>query len=167
MTGRHADPQRLHRCRPGRGADDAGDPDGGSASLEFALLVPVVVVLLLLVVAFGRIAHGRQLVEAAAAAAARSASLAATPADAAARAQRSAGAALVDAGVSCTAVTADVDTSEFRAGGQVTVTVSCTADLSGLAMAGVPGRLTLTGRAGSPLETYRQYGGSIGAGTTP
>ena len=125
MTGRHADPQRRHRCRPGRGADDAGDPDGGSASL------------------------------------------AGTPADAAARAQRSAGAALVDAGVSCTEVTADVDTSGFRAGGQVTVTVSCTADLSGLAMAGVPGRLTLTGRAGSPLETYRQYGGSIGAGTTP
>jgi Flp pilus assembly protein TadG len=138
--------------------------------VEWALLVPVVIVLLLLVVAFGRVAHARQLVQSAAAAAARSASLAATPTDAAARAQRSAGAALTDAGVSCAAMTAQVDTAQFRAGGQVRVTVSCTADLSGLALAGVPGRLTLTESAGSPLETYRQF--SLGfsnseGGTTP
>lgn len=165
--------RRRLRGRPAPGpgrrrglATRRGGADRGSASLELVLLVPVVIVLLLLVVAFGRIAHGRQLVQSAAAAAARSASLAATPADAATRAQRSAGAALADAGVSCAVMSARVDTAQFRAGGQVQVTVSCTADLSGLAVAGVPGRLTLTESAGSPLETYRQYGGTA-AGTAP
>ena len=164
MDGAVTGTDQGHRPR-GRHRAGRDEEDRGSSSVELVLLVPVVIVLLLLVVAFGRVAHGRQLVQSAAAAAARSASLAATPVDAATRAQRSAAAALTDAGVSCASMTAQVDTTQFRPGGQVQVTVSCTADLSGLALAGVPGRLTLTESAGSPLETYRQYGGT--AGTTP
>ena len=128
------------------------------------LLTPIVVALLLLVVACGRIAHGRQLVDQAAAAAARSASLAGTAAGAAGRAGQAAAASLSDAGVSCTAMSAAVDTAGFHAGGQVTVTVSCTADLSGLALAGVPGQVTLTGWAG---HRWRRTGSTAPRGTAP
>ncbi|ACV79103.1 TadE/TadG family type IV pilus assembly protein [Nakamurella multipartita] len=131
--------------------------DRGSASLELCVLASLLVALVLLVVAFGRIGHGRQLVQAAAGSAARSASLAASPAGAADRAQAAATASLADAGLSCGSVETVVDTAAFRAGGQVTVTVSCTADLSSLAIPGLPGDITLTRAATAPLETYRQY----------
>ena len=125
--------------------------------MELVVLAPIVIALLLVVVGFGRYAHGNQLIERAAAVAARSASLASTPAEAVTRASRAASSSLADAGMSCAAVTIDVDTTAFRPGGTVNVTLSCTADLSDLALAGLPGtaHLTATGRA--PLESYRQF----------
>jgi len=49
-----------------------GEPDRGAfAALELTILVPFVIVMLLLVVAFGRVSRGRQLVDQAAEAAAR------------------------------------------------------------------------------------------------
>lgn len=158
----------THHRRPNSdGRNGSDDADRGSMSLELVVLAPVVIVLLLLVVAFGRVAHSRQLVESAAAAAARSASLASSPSEAAARAHRAAAASLADAGVSCRTMSAVVDSSGFRAGGEVTVAVSCTADLSDLALSGVPGQHTLTGQARSPLETYRPYGDVVESGTAP
>lgn len=145
-------------------ADAAADHDRGSSSMELAVLAPIVIALVLLVVAFGRVAHGRQLVESVAWSAARSSSLAVSPAAAADRAQESAQSALADAGLSCASLTATVDTSTFRAGGHVTVTVACTADLSTLAIPGVPGSITLTETASAPLETYRQF--TSGRGTS-
>ena len=49
----------------------------------------------------------------------------------------------------------DVDTAAFRPGGQVEVTVHCTVELSRLALAGLPGSVTLASSSRSPLETYR------------
>ncbi len=123
-------------------------------------MTPVVIVILLLVVALGRYAHGKQLVEQAAAAAARAASLAATAGQAQDRALQAASGSLSDAGVSCASMSASVDTSSFRAGGTVTVTVTCAADLSGLTLAGVPGSATMSATGAAPLETYRQYAGA-------
>ena len=102
-------------------------------------MAPIIVVLLLLVVGLGRYAHGKQLVEQAAAAAARAASLSGTAGQARDRALEAAGRSLGDAGVSCVSMSAAVDTGSFRAGGSVTVTLECTADLSGLALSGLPG----------------------------
>ena len=113
--------------------------------------------MLLLVVAFGRYAYGKQLIEQAASAAARAASLSATTAQADGRAHQAASASLSDAGVSCTSMTITVDDSNFRAGGTVGVTLNCTADLSGLALAGLPGSVTVTATGRAPLETYRQF----------
>ena len=131
------------------------DADRGSNALSLVIVAPVIVVLLLLVVAFGRFAYSRQLVEQASAAAARAASLASSAGQAQQRAQSAAAASLGDAGVSCTGTSVDVD-ADFRPGGTVTVTLSCTADLTDLAMAGVPGSTTVTSTSSSIVETYRQ-----------
>jgi len=145
----------------------SGDADRGSSTAELVILTPIVIVLLLLVVGFGRYAHGRQLVEQAASAAARAASLSATAVQADGRARQAAAASLSDAGVSCTSMGITVDSGDFRAGGTVGVTLTCTADLSGLALAGLPGSVTMTGTGRAPLEQFRQIGATGGAGSDP
>ncbi|GGM10043.1 TadE/TadG family type IV pilus assembly protein [Nakamurella endophytica] len=139
--------------------------DRGASTTELVIIAPVVVVILLLVVALGRYAHGKQLVEQAAAAAARAASLASTASQAQDRAVQAASGALSDAGVSCASMSTAVDTSSFRAGGTVRVTVTCTADLSGLTLAGVPGSARMSATGAAPLETYRQYADSRAGGS--
>ena len=74
---------------------------------------------------------------------------------------------LSDAGLSCTGMTADVDTGSFRPGGVVTVTITCTADLSGLAISGLPGTATITATGRAPLEAHRQIADSRGSAMTP
>lgn len=131
------------------------DSDRGSNSLSLVIVAAVIIVLLLVVVAFGRYAYSRQLVEQASAAAARAASLATSAAQAQQRAQSAAAASLSDGGVSCTGTSVQVD-ADFRPGGTVTVTLSCTADLTDLTMAGVPGSTTVRSTSSSIIETYRQ-----------
>jgi Flp pilus assembly protein TadG len=133
---------------------------GGFAALELVIMTPVFLLLLLVVVGFGRVSHARELVEQAASAAARAATLQSNPAAAASAAQQEAHDTLSGAGVSCRSFIADVDTSDFRPGGEVTVTVSCTASLADLVAAGFPGSKTLSASSSSPLEVLRTYGGS-------
>jgi len=59
-----------------------------------------------------------------------------------------------------------VDSGDFRAGGTVGVTLNCTADLSGLALAGLPGSVTMTATGRAPLEKFRQFT-VTGAGNDP
>jgi Flp pilus assembly protein TadG len=132
--------------------------DAGFGSLELVILTPVLLAMLLLVVGFGRLTHGRQLVAQAAAAAARAATLDSSPSKAAGDARQEAHSVLDQAGVSCRSFSAVVDTSDFQAGGEVNVTVTCTTSLSDLGMVGFPGSKTLTASASSPLEQFRQYG---------
>lgn len=133
------------------------DRDRGASTAELVIVTPVVIVLLLMVVAFGRYAYGRQLVEQAASAAARAASLSMTAAQADQRARQAAAASLNDAGVSCSRMDTAVDATDFRAGGTVSVTLTCVADLSGLALSGLPGSATMTATGRAPLETFRQF----------
>ena len=139
----------IRRRRVVRGGDD------GSMALEWALAMPVAIVLLLAVVALGRYSHSGIVVQQAAASAARSASLTSSPGAAQTAAQQAAAATLDDAGLACAGLSAVVDTSQFRAGGQVSVTVTCTADLSQLALSGVPGSTSVSSTAAAPLETFR------------
>ena len=133
--------------------------DDGFAVLELAFVLPVLVLLMLLVVGLGRITHGRQLVEQAAAAAARAASLSSSPGRADSAARQEANDTLVQAGISCRSFSTSVDTGAFYPGGQVSVTVTCTADLSQVMVVGFPGALTMTATSVSPLEKLRQYAG--------
>nr|WP_256385838.1 TadE/TadG family type IV pilus assembly protein [Jatrophihabitans sp. GAS493] len=126
--------------------------------LELAILMPFVIVCLLVVVAFGRVNRGRQLVDQASQAAARAGSLASTPGAAQTSAQIAADSTLASAGMSCQAVTVLLDTSHWYAGGEVVAKVTCTSNLSGLALAGVPGTVSLTSSSTSVLERYRQFG---------
>ena len=136
-----------------------GERGAAGHTLELVIITPVIIMILLLVVGLGRYSHGKQLVEQAAAAAARAASLAGTASQARDKALAAASGSLTDAGVSCASMSASVDTGSFRAGGTVRVTLTCTADLSGLALAGLPGSTTMTATGAAPLETYRQYSG--------
>ncbi|HVV74629.1 MAG TPA: TadE family protein [Mycobacteriales bacterium] len=136
---------------------------GGFAALELAILLPFVIVMLLLVVAFGRVERGRELVDSAAASAARAASLSTSPGQAQSAAIDAATQILTDGGLSCAGMQVSVDTSRFRPGGEVTAHLSCSADLSGLTLSGVPGHVHLAASATSPLEPYRQ----LTAASTP
>lgn len=140
----------IRRLRRGRAAD------AGFASLELVILFPVLVLIVLLVVGFGRLSHGKDLVQQAASAAARAATLDSNPIQASSDARQAAHDVLDQAGVSCSSFTVNPDTSDFEPGGQVSVTVSCTTTLSDLGLVGFPGHKTLTASATSPLEQFRQ-----------
>ena len=126
-------------------------------ALELLILVPLVVFFLLLVVGLGRYVQGRQLVEDASAAAARAASLTENPAKATSEARRQASDTLAQAGVTCRQMRVAVDTGAFGPGGQVTVTVQCSADLSDLVMSGLPATVHLSAVSTSPLEIHRVF----------
>jgi Flp pilus assembly protein TadG len=100
----------LRRFEPG--------DDRGLMAVELAILTPVAIAMLLVVVAFGRVTQARQLVDQAAAAGARAASLSTSPGQAATEARQSVRDTLARAGVSCSGPVVDVDTTEFRPGGQ-------------------------------------------------
>lgn len=132
--------------------------DDGFSTLELIVVFPFLMAMVLLMVGFGRYTHGKQLVEQAAAAAARSAALATGPDQARDAAVREASDTLAGAGVSCEQMNVLVDTGQFRAGGQVSVTVTCSANMSDLTVVGFPGSKTLTASSTAPLDQYRQYG---------
>lgn len=129
--------------------------DGGTTSVELVLVAPVFLAALLLVVGLGRIVEAEGLVQGAARDAARAASVARSAASATEAARGVAAANLAERGVSCTSFQVAVNTTNFRPGGQVRVSVACTADLSGLGLSGLPGSKTLRSDAVAPLEQYR------------
>ena len=107
--------------------------------MEIVILTPLFIALLLLVVGLGRYSHAQQLTEQAAGAAARAASLTVGGTAATGAADRAARDTLTGLGLTCTRLDTAVDTARFRPGGEVTVTVACTADLSATVLAGLPG----------------------------
>lgn len=136
---------------------------GAFAALELAILLPFIVVMLLLVAAFGRVERGRELVDQAAQAAARAASLTGSAPAAQSAALAAAQDSLADGGLSCGSMEIDLDTGAFHSGGTVGARLRCTTDLSDLTLSGVPGHVSLTARAEATLENYRQ----IESGGTP
>jgi len=127
----------------------------GSVSIELVLLTPVLLVLLLLVVAGGRLADARGAVDAAARDAARAGTIARSPGDARRDALAAAEARLSAGSVGCRDLTVDVDTSDFRAGGSVAVSVTCSVDLGDLTLLRVPGTRDISTHAVEPVDTFR------------
>jgi Flp pilus assembly protein TadG len=144
----------VHRPAPRR----ARSPDSGSAAAELVLITPLLIVIMLLIVAAGRLVDSRLQVDSAAMQAARAASLARDPVTAAAQATATARAALASEHITCDPLTVSPDTSDFRPGGQVTVQVTCTVSLAGLALLHLPGSQSLSARFTSPVDTYRGTG---------
>ena len=132
--------------RPTRPAGD----DRGSVTVEVALAVPLSLLLFFLVLGAFHLGRATVDVNAAAAAAARAASITRTDPVAAAR-----DSATANLATRCAQVTVDVDTRQVRRGGQVTVHLSCTVTTHGLLGIGLPGQMTLTGQSTSPLDVYR------------
>jgi len=139
----------------------------GSATMELALLAPVLLVLLGFVVFLGRVTQARAEVDAAARDAARAASLTRTVADADVAAQRSAGDTLRGQGITCRRFSVGLDTSRFTPGGTVTAEVHCAVSLAGLHLLGLSGTKTLVSRFAAPLDRYRAITGGSSSADRP
>ena len=116
----------------------------GSASLELAIIAPVLLALLALIVMGGRFAMASTAITGVAGAAARDASLARNPAAARAAAASTALATLADQNLHCQgAPTVRVDTSGFAAApgtpASVSVDVTCVVVVNELGVPGLPG----------------------------
>lgn len=129
--------------------------DEGSAVLETVLVIPLILLMLAAIVGGARATLAHQRVDAAAAQGARAASGARTASEASALAHQAASAFLQNRGLDCRTMSVTADTTNFRAGGSVTVKVSCQADL-GSGVPGLSGPRTISGQGSEVIDTYRQ-----------
>jgi Flp pilus assembly protein TadG len=133
--------------------------ESGSATLELTILAPALLVVLSLAILAGRIETTTAVVEHAAAASARDASLARTATGARAAALSAAKESLASQGLDCRSLSVGVDTSGFHVpagtASVVRVTVDCVVPLADLAVPGVPGARSVHASMTSPLDTYR------------
>ncbi|MFE4413229.1 TadE/TadG family type IV pilus assembly protein [Streptomyces sp. NPDC056821] len=136
--------------------------DEGSAAIEAAIVLPALIMFLCLAIAGGRIVTSGAKIDSAAEDAAREASIHRTAAAAQGAAQSAAAESLNDQGITCASTSVSVNTGGLSVPvgqvGTVTVTVTCTVNLSGLLLPGVPGARTLTSTATSVVDQHRQRG---------
>ncbi|SEP54060.1 MULTISPECIES: TadE/TadG family type IV pilus assembly protein [Amycolatopsis] len=130
--------------------------DAGSVSVEAAVLVPGVLFVGLLIIAGARISSAQQAVDNAAAAAARAASLARSPAAAHQAGTAVARERLGREGLTCRTSSVSVDAGQIAVGrsGLVRASVTCQVPLGDLALP-LPGGRTITGTFTSPTDPYR------------
>ncbi|MFH8736800.1 TadE/TadG family type IV pilus assembly protein [Streptomyces sp. NPDC017964] len=133
--------------------------DRGSYALETAVLAPVLIAILGLMIAFGRITDADGAVDSAAHAAARAASLERDAGTAQTKAQDAVTRSLSGEGITCQTSNVAIDTSGYATDvgetATVTASISCTANLSDIALPGLPGAKTLSASWTSPIDTYR------------
>jgi len=129
--------------------------DRGVAAVEAAIVAPALIALLMLVVLAGRVSEADGNIRRAASEAARAASLVQDPAEAVVAARESVDVNLAAAGVQCRSLDVAVDTREFHAGGQVTVTVTCVASMRDVALIGVPGDRTFSAQEIEVIDRFR------------
>ena len=130
----------------------------GSVAVEVAVVAPAFVFLMLLVVYAGRVSEADATIHRATSEAARAASMRQHPGDATADAEAVARENLATAGIHCSTLTVGVDSSEFRPGGRVAVTVACTASMADVTLLGVPGTRTFSARSVEVIDRYRGDG---------
>ena len=132
----------------------------GSTATEIVLVAPPFLILVLALVAFGRIGMTELSVKSSAGAAAREASLSSTSEAAQLNARNMAEASLANAGVNCTSLSVTIDSSGINAPlgvvGTVSATVTCTLDLSDIALPGIPGTRVVTVTEQSPVDPYKE-----------
>ena len=132
----------------------------GSEAIAAAIGVPAFILFLAMIIGGGRFAIAQQAINAAAADAARTASIARTQGQAQSAAASGAYATLTNQSLQCTSKSVHVDVSGFAAPAgnpaSVTATVSCTVNLSDVAIPGMPGDRTITAVMTSPIDTYRE-----------
>ncbi|MGC4885762.1 TadE family protein [Micromonospora sp. DT227] len=124
-------------------------------SVELALgYVPLMILAILAIVACQRLASAAIDVHSAAAAAAREASLADTPAHARRRGVDAATNALTGRGMTCRPSTVTIDPGAFIPGGQVSATVTCAVRLQDLSGLGLPGAVSILATSHQPLDPF-------------
>jgi Flp pilus assembly protein TadG len=134
-------------------------PDRGSVSVEMAVLVlPLAAIMAIFAIFCYRLAGTRLDMNAAAATAARAASLTRTPQAALDAATRAARNNLADHIRTCNPLSVSVDTTAFQPGGHVTVTVTCQMSTAGLTGLGLPGTLTGSASARAVIDSHVPVG---------
>lgn len=134
----------------------------GNVIIQLAMLAPGLLAFTLLCIAAGRIFLAAQAVDAAAFDAARTASIARSAQAATAGARSTALSTLTSRQLRCVQNQVTVSPAGFSLppGTPATVQVSlrCEVNLSDIALPGLPSTMTLTGSAGSAIDTYRERG---------
>ncbi|MGI5213350.1 hypothetical protein [Plantactinospora sp. CA-290183] len=144
----------TRRCRR---LTSAARGDRGAWSVEVAgFFLPCMLLAIIVVAAAFQLAISRLDLESASAAAARAASLQRSSAAATTAARHAAETDLAGRSITCATLAIEVDTSRWQRGGSVTVTITCTANLSTLAMTtAIPGQLTASSTSTAPIDNYR------------
>jgi Flp pilus assembly protein TadG len=132
--------------------------DRGSAAVEMAIVAPAIFLMLMLVIFAGRVTDAKQQVISAADAAARAASLRGDEVSALAAAEAAAEANLKDGGLTCTPATVEFEQVDLAPGGNVTVVVSCQANLTNVALPGIQDLQTFSARSTEVVDRYRGSG---------
>ncbi|MDA8294948.1 MAG: pilus assembly protein [Actinomycetota bacterium] len=130
--------------------------DHGSATVELAVVTPLLVLFWLLAATFSSVTTAHQRVEEAAQVGAQAASVAPNGGTAAASASLLARREL-GGGPLCARVAVKADVGAFGPGGSVTVTVTCQFDLGGLAVPGLPSVASVSATATEPVDRYRVF----------
>lgn len=128
------------------------DREGGQATLELLIVVPVLIALLSLVVYAAKLPAAQGHVAAAAQTAARAATTAHDPGAARTVAVITATAALAGQQPACNQPSVNVDLTRFAPGGVVTVSVTCTVDQHDLGLIAPVGTRQLTATFTSPVD---------------
>ena len=135
------------------------DSERGSATIEAVIIVPALMLFVALLIAAGRVQLAHQSVDAAAAEAARAASISRTAGEAQTRATVSGAQALANQGLRCASTSVTVDTAGFAVPvgtpATVSATINCVVALDDVALPGLPGTITVEATVRSPLDTYR------------
>ena len=136
------------------------DAETGSASIELAVLTPVVLLMFTLMIAGGRLVNAHSALDTATNAAARAASLTRTAPAAHTAADRVTDHTLTQHHLHCTDRQLDLDTSGFNAAlgepGSVTLHTHCSVPLAELTLPGLPGSVPLASEFASPTDPYRE-----------
>jgi hypothetical protein len=125
-------------------------------ALELALLTPLLVAFMMVMVGLGRVVEAQSQVDGAARDAARAASLERTTKNADDAAADAAEETLSGRKWCREQPRTEVDFSQWRRGGQVSVAVHCEIDLSGLSLIGFTPTKSMTGTATAPIDTLRR-----------
>lgn len=129
-------------------------------AIELVAFAPFFVLIILFVVAAGRIGLAGDAADSAAIAAAREASLSRSTDIAQVQANEAAQRSMVQAGYKCKTLEVKIDDSGLNVPlgqvGTVSGTITCTLNLSDIALPGLPGTMTIQKTAQSPVDAYRE-----------
>jgi Flp pilus assembly protein TadG len=130
----------------------------GQAIAELVIVVPAFLIIIVLMVALGRVDSAQGDVESAARAGVQEAVVQADPGAAQTQAMTAATNTLDGAGLTCPSPQVTTDTSNFVAGGTVSVTVTCVTSLADVSVPGMPGAKTLSATSVAHVDQFRTVG---------
>lgn len=139
------------------------DEEGASEGLSLVIVMPSLIALIMILVGATRLALAGNAAEIAASSASHAAALQRSTQAGVASARATAEASLAASGFTCLSTNTSVDSSRSTTNlgdiGYMGVTVQCTVALSDLTLLPLPGSMTLTRSATSPVSAYMERQG--------